>query len=73
MFQAEAYYSKRAGPKDSTQSTKDKILEAPSLPLPKRSTPHLPEFREFHLKTTERAMQHTSATSSSHHSNDSDK
>lgn len=42
-----------------------KILEAPSLSLPKRSTPHLPEFQEFHLKTSERAMQHTSAVSSS--------
>ncbi|KAL2516802.1 Cell cycle regulated microtubule associated protein [Abeliophyllum distichum] len=47
-----------------------KILEAPSLLLPKRSTPHLPEFQEFHLKTSERAMQHTSADSKStvHHS-----
>ncbi|KAK2989143.1 hypothetical protein RJ640_027217 [Escallonia rubra] len=41
-----------------------KILEAPSLLLPKRSTPRLPEFQEFHLKTLERAMQHTSAASS---------
>ncbi|KAK4435186.1 protein TPX2 [Sesamum alatum] len=37
-----------------------KILEAPSL-LPKRSTPRLPDFQEFHLKTSERAMQHSSA------------
>ncbi|KAK7275824.1 hypothetical protein RIF29_16948 [Crotalaria pallida] len=29
------------------------------------STPRLPAFQEFHLKTSERAMQHTSATSSS--------
>ncbi|KAF2313180.1 hypothetical protein GH714_009630 [Hevea brasiliensis] len=42
-----------------------KILEAPSLPLPKKSTPKLPEFQEFHLKTLERAMQHTSTVSSS--------
>ncbi|XP_021901890.1 protein TPX2-like isoform X2 [Carica papaya] len=42
-----------------------KILEAPSLPLPKKSTPRLPEFQEFHLKTSERAMQHSSAVSSS--------
>ncbi|KAK3012175.1 hypothetical protein RJ639_010474 [Escallonia herrerae] len=41
-----------------------KILEAPSLLLPKRSTPRLPEFQEFHLKTSERAMQHTYAASS---------
>ncbi|XP_019420448.1 PREDICTED: protein TPX2-like isoform X2 [Lupinus angustifolius] len=42
-----------------------KILNAPTLPLPKRSTPRLPAFQEFHLKTSERAMQHTYATSSS--------
>ncbi|XP_050228802.1 protein TPX2-like isoform X2 [Mercurialis annua] len=42
-----------------------KILEGPSLPLPKKSTPKLPEFQEFHLKTLERAMQHASAVSSS--------
>lgn len=29
--------------------------------------------QEFHLKTLERAMQHTSATTSSLHCNDSDK
>ncbi|KAL5751040.1 hypothetical protein ACOSP7_025643 [Xanthoceras sorbifolium] len=51
-----------------------KILEAPTLPLPKKSIPRLPEFQEFHLKTTERAMQHTSAVSSSSlHCTDSDK
>ncbi|KAL9177816.1 hypothetical protein ABFS82_01G083900 [Erythranthe guttata] len=37
-----------------------KILEAPSL-VPKRSTPRLPDFQEFHLKTTQRALQHSSA------------
>ncbi|XP_019172637.1 PREDICTED: protein TPX2-like isoform X2 [Ipomoea nil] len=36
-----------------------KIFEGPSL-LPKRSTPQLPQFQEFHLKTSERAMQHNS-------------
>ncbi|TKY70881.1 TPX2 protein [Spatholobus suberectus] len=51
-----------------------KILNAPLLPLSKRSTPRLPEFQEFHLKTQERAMQHSSATSSSSlHCNDSNK
>lgn len=49
-----------------------KIFEAPSLPLPKRSTPKLPEFQEFHLKTMERAKQNAS-TSFSNHCNDSDK
>ncbi|KAK9150192.1 hypothetical protein Syun_008501 [Stephania yunnanensis] len=32
-------------------------LEAPSLPALPRSTPHLPEFQEFHFRTTERAHQ----------------
>ncbi|XP_045792475.1 protein TPX2-like isoform X2 [Trifolium pratense] len=69
----EAEHMTVAAPRFKARPLNRRILEAPSLPLPKRSTPHLPEFREFHLKTTERAMQHTSATSSSHHSNDSDK
>ncbi|KAM3687139.1 hypothetical protein ACJW31_10G054700 [Castanea mollissima] len=51
-----------------------KILEAPSLSLPKKSIPKLPEFQEFHLKTLERAMQHTSSfTSSSINCNNTDK
>ncbi|KAL3499460.1 hypothetical protein ACH5RR_038553 [Cinchona calisaya] len=41
-----------------------KILEAPSL-VPKRSTPRVPEFHEFHLKTSERAAQHSATASSS--------
>ncbi|CAI9093858.1 OLC1v1029448C1 [Oldenlandia corymbosa var. corymbosa] len=36
-----------------------KILETPSLLAPKRSVPRVPQFHEFHLKTSERAMQHT--------------
>ncbi|XP_073052050.1 protein TPX2-like isoform X2 [Primulina eburnea] len=36
-----------------------KILEAPSL-LPKRSIPVLPNFQEFYLKTSERAIVHKS-------------
>ncbi|KAK6137584.1 hypothetical protein DH2020_028664 [Rehmannia glutinosa] len=48
------------------------ILEAPSL-LPKRSTPRMPDFQEFHLKTSERALQHSStilkSTVPSNHSN----
>ncbi|XP_039007312.1 protein TPX2-like isoform X2 [Hibiscus syriacus] len=35
-----------------------KILEAPSLPLPKKSLPQPPEFQVFHLRTSERAKQH---------------
>lgn len=37
-----------------------KILEAPSLPLAKKSTPQLPEFQVFHLRTSKRAMQYES-------------
>ncbi|KAK9072944.1 hypothetical protein SSX86_009380 [Deinandra increscens subsp. villosa] len=40
-----------------------KIFEAPLL-LHQKSTPRLPEFQEFHLKTTERAVQNTTALSS---------
>ncbi|XP_010455620.1 PREDICTED: protein TPX2-like [Camelina sativa] len=36
-----------------------KIFEAPSLPIRKKSTPKLPEFQEFRLKTSERALQHS--------------
>ncbi|KAM6556937.1 hypothetical protein CsatB_003956 [Cannabis sativa] len=50
-----------------------KIFEAPSLPLPKRSTPKLPEFHEFRLKTMDRAMQKASSNSVSNHLNESDK
>ncbi|KAK4338334.1 hypothetical protein RND71_042821 [Anisodus tanguticus] len=50
-----------------------KIFEGPSLP-PKRSNPQLPQFQEFHLKTSERAMQHRSAvTTSAANSSTSDK
>ncbi|XP_021286663.1 protein TPX2-like isoform X2 [Herrania umbratica] len=37
-----------------------KILEAPSLPLAKKSLPQRPEFQLFHLRTSERARQHAS-------------
>ncbi|XP_037492049.1 protein TPX2 isoform X2 [Jatropha curcas] len=36
-----------------------KIFKAPSVPLPKKSTPQPPEFQVFHLRTSERAIQHT--------------
>ncbi|XP_074331959.1 protein TPX2-like isoform X2 [Apium graveolens] len=45
-----------------------KMLEAPSMLLPKRSTPRIPEFQEFHLKTSERAMQHNVPSSSANSS-----
>ncbi|CAA7060127.1 unnamed protein product [Microthlaspi erraticum] len=38
-----------------------KIFDTPSMPIRQKSTPKLPEFQEFHLKTSERAMQHSSA------------
>ncbi|KAI7731540.1 hypothetical protein M8C21_006668 [Ambrosia artemisiifolia] len=41
-----------------------KIFEAPSLLHQKRSTPQLPEFQEFNLKTTERAVHNTAAVPS---------
>ncbi|KAI6707295.1 hypothetical protein NL676_010257 [Syzygium grande] len=48
-----------------------KIFEAPSLPLPKKSIPRMPEFQVFHLKTLERAMEHNlGATSSLLHESD---
>ncbi|KAJ0106692.1 hypothetical protein Patl1_18604 [Pistacia atlantica] len=51
-----------------------KILKAPTLSVPKKSAPKLPEFQEFHLKTLERAMQQTSSVPSSiHHYTASDK
>ncbi|MCL7043533.1 hypothetical protein MKW94_002040, partial [Papaver nudicaule] len=59
-------------PKFKARPVNKKILEAPTLPALPRSTPHLPEFQEFHLKTSERANQHAetstvvSSTESSH-------
>ncbi|MED6131322.1 hypothetical protein PIB30_008655 [Stylosanthes scabra] len=70
----EAEHVTVAGSRFKARPLNRKILNAPSLALPKRSTPQLPEFQEFHLKTWERAMQHSSATPSSLlHCNDSDK
>ncbi|XP_054787749.1 protein TPX2-like isoform X2 [Prosopis cineraria] len=45
-----------------------KILEGPSLSFCKKRTPQLTEFNVFYLKTSERAMQHTS-TNVVHNSN----
>ncbi|XP_068635908.1 protein TPX2-like [Aristolochia californica] len=42
-----------------------KIFEAPSLPVSLKRTPRMPEFQEFHLKTSERAMHPLSNASSS--------
>ncbi|XP_010272382.1 PREDICTED: protein TPX2-like [Nelumbo nucifera] len=45
-------------PKFKARPVNKKILQAPTLPALPRSTPQLPEFQEFHLKTMERANQH---------------
>ncbi|XP_023768846.2 protein TPX2 isoform X1 [Lactuca sativa] len=44
-------------PKFKARPVNKKILEAPTLPAMKRSTPQVPEFQEFHLQTMERANQ----------------
>ncbi|KAF5756076.1 putative TPX2 central domain-containing protein [Helianthus annuus] len=44
-------------PKFKARPVNRKILEAPTLPAMKRSTPQMPEFQEFHLETMERANQ----------------
>lgn len=49
-------------PKFKARPLNKKILEAPSLPALPRSTPQLPDFNEFHLKTMERANQHETAS-----------
>ncbi|XP_024518019.1 protein TPX2-like isoform X2 [Selaginella moellendorffii] len=47
-------------PKFKARPANKKILQAPTLPAFPRSTPELPRFQEFNLRTNERAMQHTS-------------
>ncbi|CAM6104698.1 unnamed protein product [Calypogeia fissa] len=39
-----------------------KILEAPPAPVVQKSAPQMPEFQEFHFRTTERALQHKGTT-----------
>ncbi|CAH8381565.1 unnamed protein product [Eruca vesicaria subsp. sativa] len=50
-------------PKFKARPMNKKILEAPALPAPHRSTPHPPEFKEFHLETMARASQHAETSS----------
>ncbi|KAF5187238.1 Tpx2 [Thalictrum thalictroides] len=50
-------------PKFKARPVNKKILEAPTLPALPRSTPQLPEFQEFHLKTMERANQNAETSS----------
>ncbi|THU63212.1 hypothetical protein C4D60_Mb01t13350 [Musa balbisiana] len=40
-----------------------KILDAPSLPLPQKSTPRLPKFKEFNFRTHSRALVHSTTSS----------
>ncbi|KAH6833906.1 targeting protein for XKLP2 [Perilla frutescens var. hirtella] len=44
-------------PKFKARPLNKKIFEASTLPPLPRSTPHLPEFKEFHLETMSRATQ----------------
>ncbi|KAJ0983007.1 hypothetical protein J5N97_011262 [Dioscorea zingiberensis] len=50
-------------PKFKARPVNKKILEAPTLAALPRSAPQPPEFQEFHLKTMERANQHTETSS----------
>ncbi|CAA7035164.1 unnamed protein product [Microthlaspi erraticum] len=50
-------------PKFKARPVNKKIMAAPALPAPQRSTPHLPEFQEFHLQTMARASQHAETSS----------
>uniref|UniRef100_A0A0D9WZ96 TPX2 C-terminal domain-containing protein n=1 Tax=Leersia perrieri TaxID=77586 RepID=A0A0D9WZ96_9ORYZ len=50
-------------PKFRARPFNKKIAEAPSFPPLPRKAPQLPEFNEFHLKTTERAMRHADTCS----------
>ncbi|CAF2309973.1 unnamed protein product [Brassica napus] len=50
-------------PKFKARPVNKKILAAPALPAPQRSTPQLPEFQEFHLETMARASQHAETSS----------
>ncbi|KAI0527384.1 hypothetical protein KFK09_002984 [Dendrobium nobile] len=50
-------------PRFKARPLNKKILEASSLPILPRSTPQLPDFHEFHLKTMERANQHAETAS----------
>lgn len=48
-------------PKFKARPLNKKILEGPTLAALPRSTPQLPEFQEFNLKTSERAHLHANA------------
>ncbi|KAL3332992.1 hypothetical protein AABB24_033182 [Solanum stoloniferum] len=50
-------------PKFKARPLSKKILEAPQLPTLPKSTPQLPEFKEFHLETMARANQNVETSS----------
>ncbi|XP_015574010.1 protein TPX2 [Ricinus communis] len=50
-------------PKFKARPLNKKILEAPTLSAVPRSTPQLPEFKEFHLETAARATQNADSAS----------
>ncbi|XP_030482220.2 protein TPX2 [Cannabis sativa] len=61
-------------PKFKARPLNKKILQAPLLPAVPRSTPQLPEFKEFHLETSVRASHNAESasvvsTDSSHQNN----
>ncbi|KAL3645451.1 hypothetical protein CASFOL_010631 [Castilleja foliolosa] len=50
-------------PKFKARPVNKKIFETSTLPPLPRSTPHLPEFKEFHLETMSRANQNAETSS----------
>ncbi|PHT76675.1 Protein TPX2 [Capsicum annuum] len=50
-------------PRFKARPLNKKILEAPNLPALPKSTPQLPEFKEFHLSTMTRANQNAETSS----------
>ncbi|KAM6548906.1 hypothetical protein CsatB_020582 [Cannabis sativa] len=50
-------------PKFKARPLNKKILQAPLLPAVPRSTPQLPEFKEFHLETSVRASHNAESAS----------
>ncbi|XP_052178024.1 protein TPX2 isoform X2 [Diospyros lotus] len=52
-------------PKFKARPLNKKILDAPSLPAPPRSSPHVPEFQEFHLETMVRANKNAETSTES--------
>ncbi|XP_028807876.1 protein TPX2 isoform X2 [Neltuma alba] len=50
-------------PKFKARPLNKKILQAPTVRIVSRSTPQPPEFKEFHLETAARAIQHADSAS----------